>query len=133
MKRALTALGLAALLGCGSNATPAISNLSIDSPVTAATSGVFLVSGQVQVSDSSGDSALTLDFTFIDATGRSSAFTVPLTPGGSTNDAEKDELIPFDFQLGATWAKGTYSVRAAVTDGNGGHTSTTLDTTVVLQ
>jgi hypothetical protein len=131
MKRRLTALGFSVLLGCGSNATPAIANLSIDSPVKASASGVLLVSAQVQVADSSGDSNLSVDFTFINATGQSSAFSVPLTPGGIAT--ETNELIPFNFQLSPTWAPGTYSVRAAVTDGNNGHTSNALETTVVLQ
>ena len=133
MKRPITIAGLAILFGCGSHTTPAIADLSIASPVTASTSGELVLSGQLKVSDSSGDSDFAAEFIFIDSTGKSSTLTTALTPGGGPSDPVFDAVCPFSLTLSPAWASGTYSVRVAVTDGNDGHMSNTLGTTIVVQ
>jgi hypothetical protein len=134
MKQMLFAVGFLILVCCGSSSggspsmsastdAPTISKLSIDSPIKAGVAS----SGQLEVSDASGLSNLSLDFTVSNSMGETTMFSSSVATTANVTEAP----LTFTFALGATTPPGTYSVSVSVTDN--GEASNSLKTSVVVE
>lgn len=117
------ALLLAACGSKGGGPAPAISEFTIASPVAATAS---TISGSVYVADPAGLTDLMADLVITGPL--STTLSVPVSGGGV---AVTGAMVPLELILGSAIPAGTYQV--SITMSEGGETSNSLATTVVVQ